>query len=94
MFRQPRMLKLSAVLVASSALAPAPALAAETITYSYDALGRLVQVTHSGTVNNGVQSSYGYDPADNRTNVTVVKPSVTVVAPVNGATDGQNMTRP
>jgi hypothetical protein len=88
------MLKLSAVLVASSALASAPALAAETITYSYDALGRLVQVTHSGTVNNGVQSSYGYDPADNRTNVTVVKPNVTVVAPVNGATDGQKMKRP
>jgi hypothetical protein len=43
----------------------------ETVTYSYDARGRLVQVSRSGTVNNGVQASYSYDKADNRTNVTV-----------------------
>lgn len=45
--------------------------ASETITYAYDALGRLVQVARSGTVNDGVNASYSYDPADNRTNVTV-----------------------
>lgn len=49
----------------------APAAANETITYTYDAKGRLVAVVHSGTVNNGVQATYTYDPADNRTNVTV-----------------------
>lgn len=47
-----------------------PTHASETISYSYDALGRLVQVSHSGTVNNGASSCYSYDPADNRTNVT------------------------
>lgn len=34
------------------------------------ALGRLVQVNHSGSVNNSVQTSYTQDKVDNRTNVT------------------------
>jgi YD repeat-containing protein len=46
------------------------ALATETITYKYDARGRLVEVSHSGTVNNGVKSTYTHDKADNRTNKT------------------------
>src|SRR6266567_6282117 len=49
----------------------APADASETITYTYDALGRLVTVSRSGTVNNGANANYTYDPANNRTNVTV-----------------------
>ena len=44
--------------------------AAETIVYTYDAKGRLVKVVHSGSVNNGVQTTYTYDKADNRKNVT------------------------
>lgn len=44
--------------------------AAETITYSYDARGRLVKVERSGTVNNGVKADYTLDKADNRTNTT------------------------
>ena len=47
-----------------------PASAAETITYTYDARGRLVQVQRSGTVNNGVSTTYQIDKADNRTNKT------------------------
>ena len=47
------------------------ALASETISYSYDESGRLVKVSRSGTVNNGVQACYTYDKADNRTNVNV-----------------------
>lgn len=47
-----------------------PALAAETITYTYDALGRLTKVVHTGTVNDNVVTSYSHDTADNRTNVT------------------------
>ena len=44
--------------------------AAETITYEYDAQGRLVKVVHSGTVNNGEQVVYVLDDADNRTKKT------------------------
>jgi hypothetical protein len=60
---------LSAIAFALMPLASASA--AETITYTYDALGRLVKVVNSGTVNNGIQTTYGHDQADNRSNVTV-----------------------
>lgn len=50
---------------------PAIAWATETITYTYDAKGRLVKVERSGTVNNGVKAEYTHDKANNRTNVTV-----------------------
>lgn len=45
--------------------------AGETVNYSYDPLGRLTGVDHAGTVNNGVQATYGYDPAGNRSKVSV-----------------------
>lgn len=60
---------LRAALAASVAIAAAGAIAAETITYTYDARGRLVKVVHSGTTNNGVQTEYTHDKADNRTKV-------------------------
>jgi YD repeat-containing protein len=59
------------VLFPALLLLGASAQASETITYTYDALGRLVAVARSGSVNNGASSAYGYDPANNRTNVTV-----------------------
>lgn len=46
------------------------AYASETINYTYDARGRLVQVNHTGAVNNNVVTNYTYDKADNRTNKT------------------------
>ena len=46
---------------------PAAAGASETITFSYDARGRLKTVAHSGTVNNGKTTTYTLDKADNRT---------------------------
>ena len=53
-----------------------PASAAETITYVYDARGRLVQVIRTGSVNNGVTTTYTIDKADNRTNkVTTGSPN-------------------
>lgn len=58
-----------------AALAAVAAVASETITYSYDARGRLVQVKHSGTINNNVTANYQYDKADNRTNVNVASPN-------------------
>jgi YD repeat-containing protein len=52
-------------------MASASAFATETVTYTYDAQGRLVKVVHTGTVNNNVTVDYTHDNADNRTNVTV-----------------------
>jgi outer membrane biosynthesis protein TonB len=59
-------------LLAGSGLALATAASAsETTTYTYDALGRLVSTSSSGTVNNGLATSVGYDPAGNRSTYTV-----------------------
>jgi uncharacterized protein involved in exopolysaccharide biosynthesis len=63
------------VLAAAALAAGAAALASETITYTYDARGRLVKVERSGSVNNGVKAEYVYDKGDNRTNVNVISPN-------------------
>lgn len=49
--------------------------ASETLTYTYDALGRLTKVARSGAVNNAATECYAYDPANNRTNVTALTSS-------------------
>jgi hypothetical protein len=77
------------IFLIAAALAPAPALAAETITYSYDARGRLVQVARSGSVNSGVVTTYAFDRADNRTTRQVSgAPAANriVAVPLNGFT--------
>ena len=53
----------------------AGAMASETISYTYDARGRLVKTVRGGTVNANVSAEYKYDKADNRTNVNVVSPN-------------------
>lgn len=58
------------------ALMSAPAHSSETISYSYDALGRLVATTMSGGPNNGQQTSTTFDPAGNRTGMAVGAPFV------------------
>ena len=60
------------VLAASAAvcLISSAAQAGETITYTYDAKGRLVKVVHTGSINNNVQTTYTHDKADNRKNTT------------------------
>lgn len=55
--------------------------ATETVTYSYDAQGRLVQSVISGTVNNGQSSSTTFDAANNRTNYAVSLSGVTPPSP-------------
>ena len=67
--------------------AASPALAQEQVKIEYDALGRLTKVTHESGPNSGTVSAYNYDPASNRTNVTVTgaKRRV-VVVPLNGFT--------
>lgn len=61
------------ILVSSTAslVVASAAHASETITYTYDARGRVVTVSHSGSVNNNVVTNYGYDKADNRTSKNV-----------------------
>jgi YD repeat-containing protein len=51
--------------------ANAPEMGNETINYTYDARGRLTNVSHAGSVNNNVQTNYTYDKADNRGAVNV-----------------------
>ncbi len=53
-------------LAAGIAAIPAAASAGETIDYTYDVHGRLQKVARSGTVNNGVVTTYAHDKADNR----------------------------
>ena len=60
------MRKIATVLAAL--LATTSAIAAETLTYTYDAHGRLTKVQRSGGNNNAVTTQYSYDPSDNRTN--------------------------
>lgn len=55
--------------IAAILAATGSANAAETITYTYDAKGRLVKVVRTGTVNNNVTTEYEHDKADNRTKV-------------------------
>lgn len=54
-----------------AAVAAGPAFSSETITYTYDALGRLTAAVSSGAVNNGLSNSLAYDPAGNRTSYAV-----------------------
>lgn len=61
----------TAWLVASAAAAQA----GETVTYSYDSLGRLTGVSRTGAATGPSTAGYSYDPADNRSNVTVVAPA-------------------
>lgn len=59
-----------AAIIAAS-LCTSNAQAAETITYTYDAKGRLVKVVRTGTVNNNIQTQYTHDKADNRKAVVI-----------------------
>lgn len=45
--------------------------ASETVTYTYDALGRLTSSSNSGGVNNGLQTGVSYDAAGNRSNYSM-----------------------
>jgi hypothetical protein len=72
---------------------PASGFAAETTTYSYDALGRVTGAVVSGGPSNGLNNAIQYDPAGNRTNYQVTNsannsPPVTgvIVLPLNGFT--------
>ena len=61
------------IAVTAAALAAA-AYASETITYTYDARGRLVKVVRTVTGNNNVVTNYVIDKADNREAKTTTVP--------------------
>ncbi len=66
-----------AALAGVALLAMTPASAQETVSYTYDALGRLIGVSHGTTgPNANVSTAYTLDHADNRTNVAVTGNSV------------------
>lgn len=60
-----------APLLAAAVLAAGAAYASETISYDYDAQGRLAKVSRTGSVNNHAATVHQYDKADNRTLRTV-----------------------
>jgi large repetitive protein len=60
--------------------ASAAAGAAQSVTYSYDALGRLTDVSISGGPGNGVVQHYALDAAGNRQSQTVTAPGQTSVS--------------
>ncbi|ATY31143.1 hypothetical protein CVN68_03400 [Sphingomonas psychrotolerans] len=57
--------------MASCAFTASAAIASESITYTYDAKGRLVKVERAGAVNNGVKYEYTHDKANNGRNLKV-----------------------
>jgi hypothetical protein len=79
-------MQLGRMLITVGALVlPSVAMANENITYTYDVFGRLTQISHSGTVNNGMQTSYLLDNADNRIKTTITgAPYSVIVIPLNG----------
>tara|TARA_R110000868_G_C10965232_1_gene769028 strand:- start:7199 stop:7468 length:270 start_codon:yes stop_codon:yes gene_type:complete len=78
---------IGAIIGVAGLLTDSPGIAASSTTYTYDALGRLIQATTVGTVNDGVSMSTTYDAADNRTTyqVTGAKSKV-IVVPISGLT--------
>lgn len=57
------------------------AIATETITYIYDAKGRLRKAERAGTVNNNVKSEYTYDDANNRTKSKLTGSGGSIITP-------------
>lgn len=67
------------------AVVPIAASAGETVTYTYDELGRLVAVSSTGTVNDGVSVSTQFDPAGNRNSHAVTGGSTPSISIANAA---------
>ncbi len=67
-----------------------PCVASETVTYTYDAQGRLIETAHSGGPNANLDIRYGYDLRGNRTTQTISgsknNGQQVVVLPLNGFT--------
>lgn len=75
-------------IVASSLFVARSAYASETVAYSYDTQGRLINASHSGSGDNaGLGVTYQYDLAGNRTTYVVTgsknRGQQVVVVPLN-----------
>jgi Calx-beta domain len=72
-----------------------PVFCNEVTTYSYDALGRMIDSSTAGTVNSGLQTGIVYDAAGNRTNYTVTGSTAPTTATLSIAaasvTEGGNL---
>ena len=73
------------------ALTCASADAAQTVSYAYDALGRLTQVNVLAGAGSGIVQNYQYDPAGNRLQQTVIAPGQTPIT-VSAASNNINVT--
>jgi hypothetical protein len=62
---------LAGIAAAMLSISANPVSASETLTYNYDALGRVTAISRSGGPNSGVPSTTSYDQNGNRTNYTV-----------------------
>lgn len=71
MLKRKRDLVMLLAVASATTAATSMVMASETVTYTYDARGRVIKVEHSGTVNNGVVANYTLDKAENRMNVKV-----------------------
>jgi YD repeat-containing protein len=67
--------------IAIALLAITPAHGAETITYKYDALGRLITKSSAGSVNAGKKVTVCYDAAGNRKVYKVAANGTAAVCP-------------
>jgi hypothetical protein len=69
-------LRMSGLLALATLGAAGAAAAAETLSYRYDARGRLVKVERTGGPKSGAVTTYSYDKANNRTARNVTVPAV------------------
>ena len=86
-----RFLPLRASLAVAALLAATSLSAAETVTYTYDALGRVKKVEYVDGDNDGMKQTFTLDPAGNRENYTITGSKNrgamrVIVLPLNGFT--------
>lgn len=72
------------VIAVMLALTPSPSAASESVSYCYDALGRLTQVGKTGGPASGKKTTTTYDAADNRSNQTTTTGTIDCTASGGG----------
>lgn len=71
---------------AAALLTSSAASASENVTYTYDALGRLIATSRTGGPSSGVTMGTTFDPAGNRTSYTISGSSSSTPTPTPGPT--------